>query len=106
MEISKEVLERVLKTPNGIDAYQGNSPLTVKVGLSLAANQLVQGRSPEDTGKAGKLLNRIKGENGSLHLKSEEVSFLKQMIAGSCAPSIYMQLYEVLEPDGDKEEDP
>ena len=97
MEIKKQELDRIMEAPFGSNAYLDGKPLTIKMSLAIAANQLVQGRSPKEAVEAANLFDRINEANGSLHLEAEEVVFLKKMAAASTAPSIYKQLHKVLE---------
>ena len=106
MEIKKQELDRVMEAPFGSDAYLEGEPLTVKKSLAIAANQLVQGRSPKEVMEAANLFDRINEANGSLHLEVEEAAFLKKMAAASTAPSIYKQLHRVLESETEEIEDP
>ena len=100
MEISKEVLNRVLNNHDGKPFMfdQGGGPITPKKAFIFALDLVTQGATKDSSLKTAALVDRIAASGSSLNLEAEDVSLLKANMPLVFRPTLFRQLHDIVEP--------
>lgn len=106
MEIPSKDLDRPLFKVDGDVGTVGGKHYTPRQAFMDAANLITPNLTPDTARAAASLVQRIHDANGSLRLESEDISLLKNNACRCVAPSIFVQLYDILEPPVQEEGEP
>lgn len=100
MEITKEVLDKVLLTREGNPFMfdGGGGPITPRKAFEFALDLVVPGATKDSALETDELIDQIHCEVRNLDLTSEDVSLIKRNSALVFRPTLFRLLHDILEP--------